>query len=211
MNKVIPDGGLCLCFFDFVEVGDPFVYPSEGSSHQLVKFRLVAFKPFVGEIMTGRVLGCSSEGIRVTLDFFDDVFIPSYSLQVPSEYADKKWVWTYGEEGQAFFIVPGDSIRFRVAGINFSQVVTTARGVKSTTTTSVEENAAAKGPDPRLVRGNAPESAALAAGDAAEPPQPVRRRSCSVDLSLNDDAPPPMKVIGSCNEYGLGLASWWTD
>ena len=102
-------------------------------------------------------------------------------------------------------------IRFRVAGINFSQVVTTARGVKSTTTTSVEENAAAKGPDPRLVRGNVPESAALAAGDAAEPPQPVRRRSCSVDLSLNDDAPPPMKVIGSCNEYGLGLASWWTD
>ncbi len=112
---------------------------------------------------------------------------------------------------QRYFI----QVRFRVAGINFSQVVTTARGVKSTTTTSVEENSAAKAVDPRLGRSNAPESAALVssslAGDIPEPPMPVRRRSRSVDLSLSDDAPPTMKVIGSCNEYGLGLACWWTD
>lgn len=40
VNKVIPDVGLCIAFYDFLVVGDPFVYPGEGSSHQHVKFRV---------------------------------------------------------------------------------------------------------------------------------------------------------------------------
>jgi DNA-directed RNA polymerase III subunit RPC8 len=49
-NKVILDVGLCISLFDFIEVGDPFVYPAEGSAHQRVKFRMVVFRPFAGEV-----------------------------------------------------------------------------------------------------------------------------------------------------------------
>ena len=31
-----------MAFYDFVEIGDPYVYPSEGSAHRRVTFRLGA-------------------------------------------------------------------------------------------------------------------------------------------------------------------------
>ncbi len=40
---------------DFLEVGDAYIYPGEGGSIQEVKFRLIVFRPFIGEIMTGTV------------------------------------------------------------------------------------------------------------------------------------------------------------
>ena len=49
-NKVLVDVGLCITLFDFLEVGDPYIYPAEGSAHQRVKFRMVVFRPFVGEV-----------------------------------------------------------------------------------------------------------------------------------------------------------------
>ena len=50
-NKVIVDVGLCVCFYDFLEFGDPYVYPSEGSAIQQVKFRLIVFKPYMGGLL----------------------------------------------------------------------------------------------------------------------------------------------------------------
>lgn len=47
------DCGLCICFYDLLKAGDPIVYPAEGCCHQAVTFRLVVFRPFVGEIITG--------------------------------------------------------------------------------------------------------------------------------------------------------------
>lgn len=49
-NKIILDVGLCISLFDFLEIGDPYVYPAEGSAHQRVKFRMVVFRPFAGEV-----------------------------------------------------------------------------------------------------------------------------------------------------------------
>ena len=94
--------GLCICFYDFIEVGDPYVYPAEGSCHQLVRFRMVVFRPFVGEIITGKILSTNPDGIRVTTRFFDDIFVPSHLLQVPSLFDEEKqvWIWKYdGDEG----------------------------------------------------------------------------------------------------------------
>jgi hypothetical protein len=39
----------------------------------------------------------------------------------------------------------------------------------------------------------------------------VRRRSTSVDLSLDKENPPPMRVVACANEDGLGLVVWWTS
>jgi DNA-directed RNA polymerase III subunit RPC8 len=215
VNKVIPDVGLCIAFYDFIDVGVPYIYPGEGASHQHVKFRMVVFRPFVAEIMTGKVINCSQDGIKVSLDFFDDVYIPSYSLQVPSEYSDRQWRWEY-TEGEAFVTEIGDTIRFKVVAIDFSKVVTTARGV-NTTTTSTEEQGSASGQQGKMDPLHKPLGGGSAAADSAavsslfpeENPPLLRKRSRSIDLAMSDELPPAMKIIGSANEDGLGLVTWW--
>lgn len=99
VTKVLPDVGLCVSFYDFLDLGDPYIYPSEGSAHHLVRFRMVVFRPFVGEILTGKIVSCNKDGLKVSMGFFDDVFIPSSCLQKPSVYneSDGCWVWKYEE------------------------------------------------------------------------------------------------------------------
>jgi len=57
----------------------------------------VVFRPYVGEVLVGRLLSCSKEGLRVGLDFFDDVLVPEHALQDPSEFneGEKLWVWKF--------------------------------------------------------------------------------------------------------------------
>ena len=45
----------------------------------LVKFRMILFRPVEGEIIVGTVLSSNMSGIRVSLEFMDDVWIPSYN------------------------------------------------------------------------------------------------------------------------------------
>jgi len=32
-NRVVTDVGLAVCLYDFVEVGDAYLYPSDGAAH----------------------------------------------------------------------------------------------------------------------------------------------------------------------------------
>lgn len=57
-----------------------------------VKFRLVVFKPFVGEVIVARLKSCSREGLHLSLGFFDDILIPEHLLQEPSFYEDHEKV-----------------------------------------------------------------------------------------------------------------------
>lgn len=83
-NKVVADVGLCVALYDLVSVGDAFIHPSDGTSHSHVEFRMVVFRPFVGEVLKGRIVSCTEEHIRVSMDFVQDIIIPSYALQTPS-------------------------------------------------------------------------------------------------------------------------------
>eukprot|EP01036_Dinobryon_divergens_P030335 gene30335-39564_t len=199
-NKVILEVGLCVCFYDFLEVGDPFIYPSEGSAIQDVRFRIVVFKPFIGEVLTGRVTESSATGLRVSLEFFEDVLVPSAMLQEPSHFLPSvssssaggqggMWVWKYGDEqdegaearavskgehnnDQRFVIEKGDEIRFKVRVVSF--------------------NAAS----------------ALAASSSLSTPAGGSKgiEPASTPLSA---AVPVMEVVGCTNDFGLGLISWW--
>lgn len=46
----------------------------------VAEFRLVVFRPFVGEVLVGRIMASTHKGIRVSLEFFDDIFIPDNLL-----------------------------------------------------------------------------------------------------------------------------------
>ena len=64
--------------------------------------------------MTGRISSSNKDGILVSLEFFNDVFIPSYLLQAPSEFNEKTslWLWRYGEEesGDEFVMDIGEQV-----------------------------------------------------------------------------------------------------
>jgi len=222
-NRVIMDVGLVICRYgDVTQIGDGVCVPGDGAAHHEVVFRLVIFRPFVEEVCVGHIVESSEEGIKVALgDFFSDIFIPAYFMLRPSQYDDKSglWVWTpdYGEgeeeggggeaegeeeeEQQRYDMEIGAEIRFKVKGINFTQVTNTAKGLQATTTSTTS----------RLMPSfkNTPSNADIA-GDDPNDNGPVRKRSSSVDLS-DSNIPACMHITASICEDGLGLVSWWAN
>jgi DNA-directed RNA polymerase III subunit RPC8 len=95
--------GLGIVFYDFIHIGEPYLYPGAGSSIQIVKFRLVVFRPSVGETIVGKVIQSNKDGVRVSLEFFDDILIPASQLQNPSAFnpSTNLWVWKYDTDGDS--------------------------------------------------------------------------------------------------------------
>eukprot|EP01121_Diplochlamys_sp_Union-15-3_P022424 TRINITY_DN9543_c1_g1_i1.p1 TRINITY_DN9543_c1_g1~~TRINITY_DN9543_c1_g1_i1.p1 ORF type:complete len:206 (-),score=30.50 TRINITY_DN9543_c1_g1_i1:21-638(-) len=119
-NRVLLDVGLCICLYDIVKLGDAFVFPGDGASFVQTKFRMIVFKPFVGEVLVGRILNSSEDGVHVSMAFFEHIFIPFTSLQQPSTFhrAEKKWLWEYS--GYQLSMDQNMSIRFRVDAVEFN-------------------------------------------------------------------------------------------
>lgn len=219
------DVGLCISFYDFVEVGDPMVYPAEGGAHMQVKFRLVVFRPFPGEIIVGKVMECSSLGLKVSTGFFQDIIVPAHQLQNPSTFDENKQVWTWkysvdGEDTQDFVIKTGNQvfyclkyinllylipiynvqqIRIRVKTINFTSVKSTAKGIEKLVTSETH-----------LTQG----SKAGQIGDKGNEETrqtSARKRSSSISLAPDETPTAPMNILGSICEDGLGAVSWWQE
>lgn len=188
-NKILPGSGLGAAFYDFLELGDPFVYPAEGGVHQFVKFRMIYFRPFIGEVLRGRILSSNDKGIRISLYFFDDIFVPAYLMQWPSEYREQdgfgNWVWKYGEEnGDDFVFVVGSLVRFRVKSIDYTKTTETAKGFESSIISESMFN------PPAVL-------------------EPVLVRQRSNSLGRDDGVLAPMKITAAFNEEGLGPIDWW--
>ncbi|KAI8376304.1 DNA-directed RNA polymerase III subunit RPC8-like protein [Radiomyces spectabilis] len=113
-NKIVQEVGLCICVYDILHASDGFILYGDGCSYIKVLFRVVVFRPFVGEILTGKIKSCSPRGVRVTMGFFDDIHIPGAALQAGSEFdpAEQVWVWNY--DGEKLFMDIDEPIRFRV-------------------------------------------------------------------------------------------------
>ena len=54
-NKVVKDVGLVIALFDILEIGESHVMAGDGASHTKVTFRLLVFRPFIEEILTGKI------------------------------------------------------------------------------------------------------------------------------------------------------------
>lgn len=111
-NRVLLHVGLCITFYDFISIGDPYLYPSEGSAIQIVRFRMVVFRPFVGEIITGKLVSSGREGLKISTEFFEDILIPAALLQAPCVYnpVDGLWTWKYGEPENDFLMDIGEEV-----------------------------------------------------------------------------------------------------
>lgn len=118
--------GLCIALHDIIKLEESFIIPGDGASHTRVKFRYIVFRPFIEEILLGKIRSCSQEGVHVTLGFFDDILIPPTALQHPSKFneTEQAWVWEYDTgDGQKhdLFMDAGETIKFRVTAEIFNE------------------------------------------------------------------------------------------
>ena len=85
-HRVLNDVGLVVGVHDILSMDDPYVcMAADGSAQITLQFRLVVFRPALGETIVGKVLASTPDGIQVSLDFTTAVFIPSSSLPTPSK------------------------------------------------------------------------------------------------------------------------------
>ncbi|XBI84403.1 hypothetical protein VPH35_092723 [Triticum aestivum] len=81
LDKVIANLGLCVSVYDILSVEGGFIFPGEGCSTYKVSFRLLMFRPFIGEVLVGKISGYDEKGLQVSLDFFSDICIPGHLMQ----------------------------------------------------------------------------------------------------------------------------------
>jgi DNA-directed RNA polymerase III subunit RPC8 len=104
-----------------LEAADPYVHLGEASAIVKVKFRLVVFRPFVGEILEGTVRSSSEEGIHVSVSLFDDILVPPACMQSNTTFDPSEQVWSWNYEENQMFLDVGETIRFRVMGEQFTE------------------------------------------------------------------------------------------
>eukprot|EP00612_Vaucheria_litorea_P006232 CAMPEP_0171481032 /NCGR_PEP_ID=MMETSP0946-20130122/6471_1 /TAXON_ID=109269 /ORGANISM="Vaucheria litorea, Strain CCMP2940" /LENGTH=149 /DNA_ID=CAMNT_0012012461 /DNA_START=362 /DNA_END=808 /DNA_ORIENTATION=- len=149
--------------------------------------------------MVGKVTKCTKSALSVSIGFFEDIYLPSHLLSHPSIYIEsqKAWQWLYSEDEKSpidtkvkselevdpdhsYIIQKGDEVRFRVRSVDFHNAVNESARQNIKIKEEAKENVHAR-----------------------------RRRSSSVDSTVQSSIPPCMKIIGSTNEDGLGMTSWW--
>lgn len=126
-----------------------------------VTFRMIVFRPFKGEIMTGRISSSSIHGINVRTDFFDEIFIPHTSLFDGSTFDVKENVWIWNNDGNEFYMDKNEVIRFRVEEEAFEDQL----------------------------------------------PIPPHLQDDRMEMERK----PPYRILGSAQQAGMGLTSWWDE
>ncbi|KAL1975281.1 hypothetical protein VTN31DRAFT_3673 [Thermomyces dupontii] len=135
-NKVIQKIGLCIGFYDLLESSDGLIGHGNGLVNVNVKFRLIVFRPFKGEIIMGKITGSTEQGLRIGLEFFNDIFVPPDLLFPGSRFdvADQVWIWE--NDGNTFYFDIGEIVRFRVEAEEWHDQIPTGPDHPDTVTVS---------------------------------------------------------------------------
>ncbi|KAF2675512.1 putative DNA-directed RNA polymerase III subunit 22.9 kDa [Microthyrium microscopicum] len=115
-NKVLQKVGLCIRFWDLLKASDGLISPGDGMVNVNVVFRLIVFRPFKGEVIQGTIREATKDGIRVSVDLFDDIWVPEGRLMEGSRFsaADGVWVWEF--DNTPYFYELNEQVRLRVEG-----------------------------------------------------------------------------------------------
>ncbi|KAG6999289.1 DNA-directed RNA polymerase III subunit rpc8 [Physcia stellaris] len=110
-NKVIQKIGLCICVYDILTASDGLIGHGTGVINVNVEFRLIVFRPFKGEIIMGRVRGSTDLGIRISLEFFEDIWVPSHLLLDNSHFDAEEQTWVWRNDNQDYYYDRNEWIR----------------------------------------------------------------------------------------------------
>ncbi|GAB5585717.1 DNA-directed RNA polymerase III complex subunit Rpc25 [Umbelopsis nana] len=128
-NKVVQEIGLCVSLFDITEASEGVIHHGDGCSYVKATFRMVVFRPFANEILTGTIKSCSEHGIRVSVGFFDDINIPKTCLQPGTEFDPVEHVWFWNYEGNKLYLDIDERIRFQVLSEIFTDTTPTPANI----------------------------------------------------------------------------------
>ncbi|KAK4982423.1 DNA-directed RNA polymerase III complex subunit Rpc25 [Elasticomyces elasticus] len=114
-NKVIHKIGLCIGLFDIVSTSEGLIGNGTGVVSAHVDFRLVIWRPFKGEILTGRIERFSPTGITLSTDFYQDIVVLNNMLFDGTNYdaSEKVFVWTT-DSGTPLYFDRHEIARFRI-------------------------------------------------------------------------------------------------
>ncbi|OQR66536.1 DNA-directed RNA polymerase III subunit RPC8-like [Tropilaelaps mercedesae] len=141
VNKVLLNCGLFIKVLDFLPESastDFHILPGDGAVHKKVYFRAIVFRPFLNEVLEGRVRSLSPEGVKISLEFFDDIMVQGMRMQHPSRWDPTKggcWIWDYGaDDGDSheLCLEVGDRVRFRIVDEKFTDCSPVGPLVEST-------------------------------------------------------------------------------
>eukprot|EP00854_Cymbomonas_tetramitiformis_P010798 gene10798-12774_t len=116
VDKVFPELGFIISIYEILSIEGGTIYPSDGGATFSVVFR-----PYVGEVLIGRLEKSNSAGLKVTLDFFNDVFVPEHALQAPSEFDEQEQLWVWKIDGNEAYMELEEKVRFRVMAVRFPE------------------------------------------------------------------------------------------
>ncbi|KAL5058765.1 hypothetical protein RYX36_030369 [Vicia faba] len=130
LDKVIANLGLCVSVYDIVSMEGGSIFPGDGAPTYLVVFNLIMFRPFPGEIITGKLVSSDADGLRLSIGFFDDIYIPTHHMPNPNRYEPENsnknkgtWFWDYGEDiDSSFSINYTDEIKFQVQSVSYPPI-----------------------------------------------------------------------------------------
>ncbi|CAN7096955.1 unnamed protein product [Brassica rapa subsp. narinosa] len=122
--------GLCVTIYDIKSAEGGFVLPGDGPATYKVRFIIVVFRPFVGEVIAARFKESDSNGLRLTLGFFEDIYVPAPLIPRPNRCEpdpynrnQMRWVWIF-EEQEYIIDDSCQQINFRVEKISYPPVPT---------------------------------------------------------------------------------------
>lgn len=94
-----------------------------------MEFTLIMFRPFVGEIIVAKLKESTANGLRLSLEFFDDIYVPVHLLPVPSHSVPDPgkrdrvvWIWKFPDSDEELVIDGIDEIKFQVHSVNFPPI-----------------------------------------------------------------------------------------
>lgn len=121
LDKVISNLGLCISVYDIRSLEGGFIYPGEGSSTYKVVFRLLIFRPFIGEVICAKLKASDATGLHLTLGFFNDIHVPVHLLPKESKMGeDGIWVWKHEYGDLAMDL--DEEVHVRVTKINYPSI-----------------------------------------------------------------------------------------
>ncbi|EPQ27553.1 uncharacterized protein PFL1_05091 [Pseudozyma flocculosa PF-1] len=133
-NKILQDVGLCISLFDISSCSEGRVRWGDGLLYHKVTFRLIVFRPFTNQVLVGKIKSSDETGIRVTMGFFDDIYIPAPHIPAPSafDHQERAFFWLFeartpqiaedpllSAPEERMYLDPGELIRFSVESDQF--------------------------------------------------------------------------------------------
>ncbi|EGC33189.1 hypothetical protein DICPUDRAFT_20776, partial [Dictyostelium purpureum] len=182
VSKVVLDGGLFIALYDILGTGDSYVYSGDGAAHLMVRFRMVVFKPFKGEIMEGVIKKSTKDQVQITIGFYDEIYLNPIELPIPSSFSDEEKLWYWEWNDNQLFFENGGRVRFRVEQIEFNPEVSQPA------------------PAPKNLNTDSMDSYTL---------REYKERQAENERLLQQVKSPLILKV-SVKDSGLGMIEWWT-